>query len=361
MKNKKFLVLSNHSYMLWQFRRELIEELMKIGEVVICVPFGDHVDDFKNLGCRMIDISLDRRSINPVKDFKLYKTYKKLIKDEKPDTVITYSIKPNVYGGFACRRLGIPYCINVQGLGTAFQNKGLAQIVSLMYKTALKKSKVTFFENKGNADEFIERKIIPESNICLLNGAGVNLDRYRASVYPKNDKIHFLYLGRIMKEKGMDELFQAVRTLKEQNVDFVLDLVGFFEDEYKDIVEQLVADGIADFHGFQQDPSPFYENADCVVLPSYHEGMSNVLLEAAATARPIICSDIYGCREAVLPDKSGYLCKVKDSKSLADAMLRFCTIPREQRESMGKCGRTHIEQNFEKSKVVNATLDAILK
>ena len=191
MKNKKFLILSNHSYMLWQFRRELIEGLLKVGEVVIGVPFGDHVEDFKNLGCRMIDIELERRGINPLKDFKLYKTYKKLLKEENPDTVITYSIKPNVYGGYACRRLGIPYCVNVQGLGTAFQKNGLAQIVTLMYKTALKKSKVTFFENRGNADEFIKRNIIPESNICLLNGAGVNLDRYEALDYPENDKIHF--------------------------------------------------------------------------------------------------------------------------------------------------------------------------
>ena len=361
MKNKKFLILSNHSYMLWQFRRELIEGLLKVGEVVIGVPFGDHVEDFKNLGCRMIDIELERRGINPLKDFKLYKTYKRLLKEENPDTVITYSIKPNVYGGYACRRLGVPYCVNVQGLGTAFQKNGLAQIVTLMYKTALKKSKVTFFENRGNADEFIKRNIIPESNICLLNGAGVNLDRYEALDYPENDKIHFLYLGRIMKEKGMDELFEAVRSLKNAGVDFILDLVGFFEDEYKEVVEKLVADGIAVFHGFQQDPRPFYANADCVVLPSYHEGMSNVLLEAASTERPVICSDIYGCREAVVPEQSGYLCKVKDSDSLADAMRRFCALSHEQRKNMGKNGRLHMEQNFEKSKVVNKTLNEILK
>ena len=361
MKNKKFLILSNHSYMLWQFRRELIEGLLKVGEVVIGVPFGDHVEDFKNLGCRMIDIELERRGINPLKDFKLYKTYKKLLKEENPDTVITYSIKPNVYGGYACRRLDIPYCVNVQGLGTAFQKNGLAQIVTLMYKTALKKSKVTFFENRGNADEFIKRNIIPESNICLLNGAGVNLDRYEALDYPENDKVHFLYLGRIMKEKGMDELFEAVRSLKNAGVDFVLDLVGFFEDEYKEVVEKLVADGIAVFHGFQQDPRPFYANADCVVLPSYHEGMSNVLLEAASTERPVICSDIYGCREAVVPEQSGYLCKVKDSDSLAAAMRRFCALSHEQRKNMGKNGRLHMEQNFEKSKVVNKTLNEILK
>lgn len=361
MSNKKFLVLSNHSYMLWQFRRELIESLLKLGEVVVAVPFGDHIEDFKNLGCRMVDVKLDRRGINPIKDLSLYKCYKKLIKEEKPDTVITYSIKPNVYGGYVCRKLGVPYCVNVQGLGTAFQKTGLAQLVTFMYKTALKKSKVTFFENKGNAEVFINRRIIPESNICLLNGAGVNLERYEVAPYPANDKIHFLYLGRIMKEKGIDELFAAARELKSKGVDFVLDLVGFFEDEYKETVEALVDEGVAVFHGFQKDPRPFYANADCVVLPSYHEGMSNVLLESAAMSRPIICSDIYGCREAVVENQSGYLCKVKDVPTLVDAMSEFCRLTYEERKNMGEKGRKHIEQNFEKTKVVNKTLDAILK
>lgn len=360
MKKNKFLIITNHSYMLWQFRRELIEELLKQGEVVISVPFGDHIEDFKALGCRMIDTPVDRRGINPVKDLGLYRKYKKLLKAEQPTMVITYSIKPNVYGGYACRRLKIPYCVNVQGLGTAFQKKGLATLVKFMYKTALKKSKVTFFENQGNANLFIERKIIKPDNVCLLPGAGVNLNRYELTPYPNNDKLHFLYLGRIMREKGMDELFAAARTLKQQKVDFVLDLVGFFEDEYKETVEQLVADGIAVFHGFQQNPVPFYQQADCVVLPSYHEGMSNVLLEASAIGRPVITSDIYGCREAVINDKSGLLCTVKSSDCLTEAMLKFASLSKEQRAEMGKTARTHMESTFEKSKVVEKTVKEIL-
>lgn len=357
----KFLILTNHSYMLWQFRKELIEELLKQGEVVIGLPFGEHIDDFKAMGCRMINVDVDRRGINPIKDLKLYRCYKKLLKAEKPDMVITYSIKPNVYGGYACRRMKIPYCVNVQGLGTAFQKKGLAQLVGFMYKTALKKSKVTFFENQGNADVFLERKIIPRSNICLLPGAGVNLEYYKYHEYPTNDKIHFLYLGRLMKEKGIDELFQASRELYAEKLDFVLDLVGFFEDEYKTTVEELEKEGVAEFHGFQKDPRPFYANVDCVVLPSYHEGMSNVLLESAANGRPIICSDIFGCREAVAPDVSGYLVKVKDSESLKNAMSKFCELSYEERKEMGKQGRRHVEDNFNKTEVVAKTINAILK
>ena len=134
----KILIITNHSFMLWQFRRELIEELLKNHEVLISVPFGDHIDDFKRLGCRVIDTELDRRSINPVKDIGLYHTYRKLLKAERPDMVITYSIKPNIYAGFACRQMGIPYCVNVQGLGTAFQKPALACLVTALNKTALK-------------------------------------------------------------------------------------------------------------------------------------------------------------------------------------------------------------------------------
>lgn len=355
----KILVITNHSFMLWQFRRELIEELLKEHEVIISVPFGDHIDDFRNLGCRMIDTDVDRRGINPAKDLKLYRTYRKLLKNEKPDMVITYSIKPNIYAGYACRQMGIPYCVNVQGLGTAFQKPILADVVTVMYKTALKKANVVFFENEGNAEEFRNRKITPASQQHVLPGAGVNLERFAYHEYPQNDKVHFLYLGRIMREKGVDELFWAARKLHEEGAEFVLDLVGFFEDEYKELVDALVADGIAVFHGFQPDPVPYYAAADCVVLPSYHEGMSNVLLEAAAIGRPVITSDIPGCRGAVVDGESGLLCNVKDKEAVYEAMKRMIERTKDIRSLMGNIGHRMMEDRFEKKKVVAETVGEI--
>lgn len=346
--------------MLWQFRRELIQELMKEYSVVISTPFVGHEDDFARLGCRMIETPVDRRGINPVTDMKLYRTYVELLKKETPDMVLTYSIKPNIYAGFACRMRKIPYCVNVQGLGTAFQKPGLAQVVTIMYKMALKKAKTVFFENEGNAELFRKKKITPKAQQTILAGAGVNLEYYSCKPYPEHDTIHFLYLGRIMKEKGIDELFYAVRKLHEKyGSRLVLDLVGFFEDEYKEQVEQLVADGIAVFHGFQQEPRPYYEMADCVVLPSYHEGMSNVLLEAAATGRAVITSDIPGCREAVRDGESGFLCPVKDRNMLECVMEKFLCLSREQREAMGNTGRKHMEKYFDKEKVVKKTCQTI--
>ena len=254
----KILILTNHSYMLYRFRLELIQALMKSHEVVLSMPFVGHEEDFQALGLRCIETDIDRRGINPATDLRLFHTYQRLLKEEKPDLVITYSIKPNIYGGLACRIVGVPYCANVQGLGTAFQRKGLAQFVTVLYKLALGKARTVFFENRENAEEFCRRRILSAEKETILPGAGINLERYPYVPYPENDAIHFLYLGRIMKEKGMDELFEAMRRLREKfGAGMVLDIVGFFDDEgYKAQVDQLVAEGIAVYHGFQSDPLP---------------------------------------------------------------------------------------------------------
>ena len=356
---KKLMVITNHSYMLWQFRRELIGKLMEDYDVIISTPFVGHEDDFKAMGCTMIETDVDRRGINPKTDMKLYLTYRRLLKEHHPDMVVTYSIKPNVYAGYACRQMRIPYCVNVQGLGTAFQKKGLREIVIRMYKTALKKAKTVYFENKGNAKVFLQEQIIRREQMCLLKGAGVNLKYYTYQKYPENDKVHFLYLGRIMKEKGMDELFYAAKELQRKEVPFVLDLVGFFEDEYKEKIDKLVDAKIAVFHGFQEDPRPYYAMADCVVLPSYHEGMSNVLLEAAATGRPVITSNIPGCKEAVDDGKSGLLCEAEDWNDLYRKMSKIAQMSRIEREAMGVCGRDKMAREFDKDKVVKKTIQGI--
>lgn len=358
----KILIITNHSYMLYRFRRELIQQLQKDHQVVLSMPFVGHEDDFKAMGLRCIHTEIDRRGINPKTDLKLLMHYRKLLKKERPDLVITYSIKPNIYAGLVCSRLGIPFCANVQGLGTAFQRQGLAQFVTVLYKTALRKARVVFFENEGNAQEFIDRKILPREKITVLSGAGINLESYPLTAYPENDRIRFLFLSRIMKEKGIDELFAAMRRLHgELGSKVQLDLVGFFDDDYEEQVNALVADGIAVFHGFQTDPKPYYAAADCVVLPSYHEGMSNVLLEAAAMGRPVITSDIHGCKEAVNNDETGLLCRVKDADDLYDKMRRMASLPRADREKMGLAARQKVAQEFDKQIVVQKTIRAIFE
>lgn len=356
----KVLVVTNHSYMLWQFRRELITALLEEHEVVVATPFVGHVDDLETMGCKCIETKMDRRSVNPFKDFKLLLNYWEILKEETPDLVLTYSIKPNVYAGFACRLQNIRYCANVQGLGTAFQNVPMASIATIMYKLGLKKAQTVFFENASNAEVFRRRNIVEAKRQRVLPGAGVNLRYYPLKPYPKREQIRFLYMGRIMKEKGVEELMAAMRRLHHEFGDKVaLDFVGFFEEQYKDDVERLCQDGIAAFHGFQEDPRPYYEAADCVVLPSYHEGMSNVLLEAAATGRAIITSDIPGCREAIKNEETGYLCQPQDEDSLYECLANFASLTLEEREGMGKAGRYRVTERFEKEMVVLATMQAI--
>ncbi len=357
----KVLIITNHSYMLYQFRRELIQKMQENYEVVISMPFVGHEEDFIEMGCKCIKTDVNRRGINPFTDIKLYKTYKQLLKMEKPNMVITYSIKPNIYAGFACGYLKIPYCVNVQGLGTAFQKEPIATVVTFMYKLALKKAKAVFFENRVNADEFVKRHIIPKYKETVLNGAGVNLDFYEYQPYPDEEQgIHFLFLGRIMKEKGIDELFSVAKKLKNKyDKKIVFDLVGFFEDEYKEVVEQLVADEVVVFHGFQSDPRPYYTKSHCVILPSYHEGMSNVLLEAASTGRALITTNIPGCKETVDDGISGYLCEKMDIESLEICIKKFIQLDYEERKNMGIAGRQKMEKEFDKKMVVQDTLDTI--
>lgn len=357
----KILILTNHSYMLYRFRLELIRELQKNHEIVLSMPFVGHEDDFQAMGIRCVETSVDRRGINPKTDLRLFQAYRQLLKQEKPDLVITYSIKPNIYGGLACRMAKIPYCANVQGLGTAFQRKGLAWFVSALYRLALAAAGTVFFENDANAEEFTRRGILPKEKQTLLKGAGIDLTEYPAAPYPVNDRVRFLYLGRLMKEKGIGELLAAFQQLHRSLGDrVVLDLVGFFDDEcYRVQVDEMTAAGIAVFHGFQEDPRPFYAQADCVVLPSYHEGMSNVLLEAAATGRPVITSDIPGCRESLEDGKTGLLCEPRNTDSLLEAMSRMASLPADERQAMGKAAREKMEREFDKKQVVAATLQAI--
>ena len=356
---KKVLIITNHSYMLYRFRLELLQELAKTHQVVLSMPFVGHEKDFQDLGFRCIETEVDRRGLNPKTDLALLKRYKKLLEAERPDLVITDSIKPNIYAGIACRKLSIPFCANVQGLGSAFQKPGIAAFVTRLYKHALRNVRKVFFENEENAAEFRKRGIVSKERQVVLHGAGINLEAYPLKPYPNNPVPKILYLGRIMKEKGMDELFAAVRRLHKENIPFHLDLVGFFEDTYKEQVDGLVHSGIASFHGFQENPLPYYQNADLVVLPSYHEGMSNVLLEAAAVGRPIITSDIPGCREAIDRDISGFLVPARNPDSLYEGLKKLLTLPRHQREVMGLAGRSKMEREFRKEDIIAQTIEAL--
>lgn len=358
----KILILANNDVGLYQFRRELIEELLKENQVTIALPQGNLVEPLVKKGCKFIDTPLDRRGVNPIRDFRLLKQYIKILNAENPDLVITYTIKPNVYGGFASRMKRIPYAINVTGLGTAFQKQGmLRKLVTCMYKVGLKKAKVVFFENEENRQILIDEKIVKREQTCCLNGAGVNLSHYTVHEYPQeNEQTKFLFVGRVMKEKGVDELFAAMERLHKEGMSCILDVLGGYEENYEKIIKKHETAGWLKYHGYQKDVRPFIEQAHCFVLPSWHEGMANTNLECAASGRPVITSDIHGCKEAVLENVSGYLCEKQNTDSLYEQMKKFTRLSYEERRAMGLAGRKHMEEVFDKKKVVAMTMEKLL-
>lgn len=354
----RILILANHSGGLYDFRKDLIAELKKQARVTVAVPHNDRWEELHKLADRVIELPIDRRGMNPLHDSKLFRQYRSMLKENAPDLVLTYTIKPNIYGGLACRIAHIPYAVNITGLGSAIENGGwLKRFVLVLYKPALKGAKVVFFENAGDRDALVATGVVPNGRDVVLNGAGVNLEDYPCQPYPQEEPIRFLFVGRVMHEKGVDELFAAAKQLKQQYGDGVeFHIIGSFEEAYKPTIDELERLGVVKYHGYQPDMKPFYAMANCLVLPSYHEGMSNVLLEAAASGRPVITSNIHGCLEAVENGVSGLLCERKNAEDLYRTMKRFLDLPREQRRQMGLAGRKRMEEVFDKRKVVDQTL-----
>lgn len=356
---KKILILANNDVGLYKFRKELIQALIEQGhKIYIALPYGKLVEPLKQMGCEFIDTPVDRRGISPITDFKLLLEYVEIMKIIKPDLVLTYTIKPNIYGGLVSRMAKIPYIVNITGLGTAFQEDGLLKkVIISLYRVALKKAKKIFFENEGNKQVFRDSGIIKEKNAVVMNGAGVNLDEYPFTPMPEGkDFIRFLFIGRVMKEKGIDELFEVAKKIKKEYMNIEFDIVGPFEDNYENLVKELQEHGVINYYGYQEDVRPFITQSHCVVLPSYHEGMANVLLEAASMGRPLITTDIYGCREAIEKNVNGYVCQVCSADDLYEKCIKFIELTPLQMKSMGEKSREYIKDKFNRTMVVKRTM-----
>lgn len=359
----KILVLSNSAAGLYLFRRELICALADRFDIVAAVPDdGRYAARLRNLGCRIVHTQVDRRGTDPFRDMKLCFRYRNLLRSEKPVFVISYTIKPNLYGGFACARAGIIHYANVTGLGSAFEHTLLRRLVLLMYRVCLRRSSTVFFENAGNLDSLVSHGAVRPVQCCLLNGAGVDTARFPFERYPpERYAVRFLFVGRIMREKGVSELLTAVRRLRSEGTEAVVTMVGPEEEKCIPEINAAADEGAVIYEGFREDVLPFYRDCDCLVLASYHEGMANVLLEAASTGRPLIASDIHGCREAVEPGVNGFLCRAGDADSLYRSMKSFCSLPYARRASMGRESRRIAEERFDRRKVIAATLDRLLQ
>ena len=358
---KKILILANSASGLYDFRNELLLRLLKEGyEVHISLPDEDKVPELAAEGCRVYHTPLDRRGMNPVRDMKLMRAYDRLLAQIKPDVVLTYTIKPNIYGNLCCRRRHIPYLVNITGLGSVFENGGMVQkLVVFLYRMALKSASCIFFQNEMNREIF-EKYGIRGKKSRLVSGSGVNLERHCAEEYPaQTEPVRFLYVGRLMKEKGIEELLYAARAMKQEYPDVIFELVGYYEDDYKSIIEQYEKEGIVTLTGYQKIMHPYYQKAWAVLMPSYHEGMSNVVLEASATARPVLASDLPGCREGYDEGITGFGYPARDKEALLAALRKFMALSYEEKKQMGLNARTKMEREFDRQQVVNAYIEEI--
>lgn len=359
---KKILILANNDIGLYKFRKELIIELQENYHVILSLPNGSFVSKLINEKCEFIETKIDRRGTNPIKDLCLLFKYMKILKNVKPDLVLTYTIKPNIFGGIASRLYKVPYISNITGLGTGLEKKVFCKkLLIFMYRISLNNCNCTFFQNKENLDFMLDRKII-HKNYRLIPGSGVNIQYFTYQEYQYSDKLNFLFVSRIMKEKGIDQYINAAKVLRKKYPNTEFHIVGFCEENYLNILNELSISGIIIYHGMQEDVRPFYKMAHCIVHPTYYpEGMSNVLLESASTGRPIITTNRSGCKEIVNDGVNGYLVKERDFDDIIDKIEKFIKLSFEEKRRMGLEGRLKIENDFDRKYVTNSYLDEIKK
>lgn len=363
----KVLILSNQANGLVLFRKELLQTFVKKGwEVVVSVPWDENCQKISDLGCRICPVELERRGMNPAKDMKLLLNYLKLLKQECPDVVLTYTIKPNLYGGLACKLKRIPYLMNITGLGTSLENPGmLGKILLVFYRFVTQSAKCVFFQNSGN-QKFMQKRNIAVTNSCLLPGSGVNLVEHPQEEYPSEEEgIRFLAVLRVMKDKGVSEYLQATEIIKKKYKNVSFCLAGEFEDEakaeYEPWLQELESKKVVHYMGRIDNVPEVMAESHIIVHPSYHEGLSNVLLEAAACGRPVLASNVPGCVETLCDRVSGILFEAKSTESLVTAMEELLSLTEDERRKMGLEGRKHVEVYFDRNIVIRTYLEEIEK
>lgn len=360
---KKVLIAINFDEGLFNFRRELLEALLDGGyEVHVAVPAGEFTGTLKKMGCVFHDTVLRRRGTNPLQELALLRTYERILGRVRPDVVLTYTIKPNVYMGFLCGRRKIPYLTTITGLGTAVEGNGpLQHLTRVLYRAALKHAATVFFQNRTNEKMFRDRGIAPGRH-RMLPGSGVNLERFAYQQFPEGSEVGFLFISRIRKEKGIEEYLDAAAAIRARHPQTRFRILGFLEEDYtgRERFARLQADGVIAFIGSVEDVRPYIRESQCIIHPSFYpEGMSNVCLESAACGRAVITTDHPGCRETVRDGVSGFLIRRQDSADLIDKIERFLALPREERIRLGRNGRLYMEEQFDRKIVVGHYLDAV--
>ncbi|HRX36019.1 MAG TPA: glycosyltransferase family 4 protein [Aestuariivirga sp.] len=366
---RRVLIVVNSVWNVLNFRMGLVRALRAQGYDVIVAAAPDHdTAALEKEGCRFVPIAIDSRGASVRRDFGLFLRYRRLLAAERPDIILGYTIKPNIYCSAAARLFGIPMVNNISGLGTAFIHGGLlGRLVTRLYALALSRSRCVFFQNPDDRALFLSQRLVHSSQARLLPGSGVDLRRFQspgAGEERRPGGLRFLLIARMLWDKGVGEYVEAARIVKRTHLEADFALLGFLDVENRsaiprETVEGWAAEGVVRYLGHAEDVRPHIADCDCVVLPSYREGTPRTLLEAGAMGKPLIATDVPGCRNVVDHGVNGYLCEVKDAEDLARAMTAMIELPAADRAAMGQASRHKIETEFDERLVVDCYLEVI--
>jgi glycosyltransferase involved in cell wall biosynthesis len=365
---KKIVIAYNTSHYIYAFKLNLIKSLQSEGCKVIAVaPYDNYSEKFKDIGVEYREVKMDNKGSNPIKDFFIILQLIKIFYDLKPNMVFNFTIKPNIYSTIAASLLKIPVVNNITGLGTVFINGGISlKIVKILYKFAFLFPKRIFFQNKDDMELFLTHKLVKKDKLYLLPGSGVDLKKYQPIKKSKNlDKFIFLLIGRMIKDKGIEEFIEAAKQIRNKYLDVEFHLLGGVGVANKSAIsietlksyEDL---GVIKYLGETKDIRPFIGNSDVVVLPSYREGMPRTLLEASAMSKPTIGTNVPGCKDAIDDKINGLLCEVKNVTDLANKMKYILDLTEEERNKMGINGRIKMENEFDEKIVLEAYLKELI-
>lgn len=361
------LVTVNAAWNVMNFRRPVIEMLLAEGHAVtVLAPADDSVGALTQMGCRFEPLEMSVKGLNPLDDFALFRRLSSVFGRLRPDIVLSYTIKNNIFGAMAARQVGVPFVPNVTGLGTAFLSGGLLQrIAETLYRQAFGGLPVVFFQNEDDRDLFLSRRLVGVQQAQLLPGSGINLQDFAPAGLPSSGAGPvFLMIARLLRDKGVVEYVDAARLVRQRIPEAEFRILGAVASQNRSAIDRETvaaweADGAITYLGTTPDVRPAISEAHCVVLPSYREGAPRTLIEAAAMGRPLIATDVPGCRSVVAHERTGYLCEVRSAQSLAEACLRFAAMPHDARLKLGLAGRAKMEKEYDEAVVVRAYRDVV--
>lgn len=365
-KKEKICFVANTAWSIYNFRRGLLNTLIENGyQVFIVAPRDEEFDNLESLGCCVIHVDMEPRGVNPIKDLALIFNLLKIYKEIDPFLIFHYTIKPNIYGSIAARLVGVNSVAVTTGLGYTFLNNNLiAKVARVLYRFSFKFPKEVWFLNKDDMSVFCEMGMIEINKARLLPSEGVNTYFYRPTEIVLNEDVVFLLIARMLWDKGVGEYVEAAKLVKERFPKVRFQLLGACGVANPSVIErEQVADweskGIVEYLGTTDDVRPYISAADCIVLPSYREGVPRTLLEAASMAKPLIATDVPGCRDVIVNGITGFLCEVKNASALADTCIRFINCSGEEREALGLAGRKYVSCTYDEKIIIKQYLDLI--